>query len=264
MPARFVRRVAKRAVGGRVKHAVARFKSRRARDGPYGGDMRIPGISAGVRSLRPRADGFENFSKPGPYPPTKYVQLQWCRSTTLVNGAVNVFGTEDIVRLNSLNDPSFSSLDNHRPYGWTQLLADGYNRYKVFRVDVELQAQNSNANANVLGVMFQSPEDGGTMTAFSVPTVSERPNAAIIAIGNNPTVVRKKYSIHIADVAGITRLQHSADLDQFCSDINSSPLKVCWLRLASGNVNSDVGQMNVTMKITQHVQLWGRVALAGS
>jgi len=200
-----------------------------------------------------------------PFKRTMYCKLPYSESlTNMTSGLIGVFGTENVYRLGSIFDPQFA-VGGHQPIG-RDILAQIYNKYKVYGVTVDLHWSDAGGDGGICGIMINSSSDSTTLAGMSAETAVEKPNVfrGFVNDTGNQQFHFKKY-FDLGKIEGLTRGQFTNDIQQYCAQMATDPTLTPFLRLAVANIAQTSGvKVHCDVKLTYHVKFYDPVTLAKS
>lgn len=194
--------------------------------------------------------------------------LPYVEATSLVSGVAGVTLAPQQWRLNSIFDPNLTGV-GHQPYGHDEYEVF-WNKYKVYRVDIEIEFTLPTASSGVYGVVaIQQPGDTYSYTGRSLNTVSEKPFCATIRVPNadggstKPATFAASYDM--ATLCGLTKTMFEADQSGYSGLMGSNPagvplLSVCTCNASATNSTSVVARC----RINYHTMFYDRKTLARS
>jgi len=204
---------------------------------------------------------FKSFNTTDPFPVKMYKKLHYSENHVLATGAFQQFGAEQIYRCNSVWDPDQTST-GHQPYGMDQLEIL-YRKYKVTAILLELTWTDPSEDGLSVGICFQPPGSGYSLTGKSPQTLREQPMSITRSINNTGSQKGSiKQYFPISTLSGLTNLQFKADVDLFTAPVAENPPAVPLLRFA---VASDRNTQSATIifqtKITYYTTFYERKQL---
>ncbi len=165
-----------------------------------------------------------------PFPNTQRVKMRSVFRTTFTSSAtIGTTSTQQVLQLNSLFEPMDTNAQ--QPYGFDQM-SPLYNRYKVTACTVTVQLLPTIATpTSSLILMVQSPGGGASLSATTIQA-AERPNATLLVTSRGaPAVWKRRFEIH--QVAGVSKKEYEANLDDYVADVSGNPVKMPTLNIAS-------------------------------
>lgn len=154
--------------------------------------------------------------------------------TPLTVGAAGVGGTEAIFSLNSLFDPNVSGV-GHQPYNFDQLVACGYDRYRVDQVCFKITGLNPNsASTSLIAQIDAYDGSGDTLTGISWNTAKERPQTWEIKpeFSSNGKMELVVPWMNIWDLQGMTKREYQ-NSESYSAKYNATPNRGPTLRIAA-------------------------------
>lgn len=204
------------------------------------------------------------FSGSQPFPQQKICTLCYAQQGTLYSGTLQLFGTEQSFRVNSLFDPDKTGT-GHQPMGFDQLMLL-YFRYKVFAVKAEITWTNPSADGITVGYKLNNPADGANLGGMSVDRATESLTVRCRKINDTGSqVVRQTFYIPMYKLLQVTRLQFDSNLLDYTGSSTTSPGHEALLKLAVANPMNAVNQsVEYAVKFTFFTRFYQRVALLQS
>jgi len=199
-----------------------------------------------------------------PVPPRKPFVLRYAESgpthTALAVGVAGVGGTEIVYALNALFDPNISGA-GHQPFYYDQMVACGYQRYRVDYVSIKIRAMSPNNPDVGLQVQLDAWNGAaGTLTGISWNTANERPQNWYLAPGT--TIGYKDLNlekISIAKLQGMTTRELQTNVEDYTAVVTANPARSPYLRLAAINTSgSNAGTIDCTVELTFFGQFFDR------
>lgn len=194
-----------------------------------------------------------------PYPKRKHAILRYMEAP-YIGMACDVGGTggsEKIFLLNSLYSPLVGG--GHQPYWYDQMVADGYNQYRVNAVEVKITAWNPGSTGVALGWEFRSwPAGSGSLAGQSLQYIGEREGCGYILPGST-TGIREHVTglLPINQIEGITRSQYIADVTNYSAQISASPSRGPYLSIACFDSAGNTGSLiNAIVEIVFYAEFW--------
>ncbi len=199
---------------------------------------------------------FSQYAGSDPFPPAMNVKLHYCEIITLSGGAAGVLGNEQVYRLNSCYDPNFS-LGGHQVYGWDQL-TPLYSRYRVSRVDIEVEWFDPNTDGLLCATTLQPSTGTFSLSGKSADAIAEKPMCTLETISDSGTQRRVyRFSTDIAQIEGVSRAVVEAN-DPYQAAVGTDPAKTPFLRLAVAKSSSS-DNVKCKVRFIYHTHLWGRI-----
>lgn len=200
-----------------------------------------------------------------PFKRTMYCKLPYSESLTNMNsGLIGVFGVENVYRLGSIFDPQFA-VGGHQPIG-RDILAQIYNKYKVYGVMVDLHWTDAGGDGGICGIMINSSSDSTTLQGLSAETAVEKPNVfrGFVNDTGSQQWHFKKY-FDLGKIEGLTRGQFKNDISLYSAQMATDPTLSPFLRLAVANIQQTSGiKVHCDVKLTYHVKFFDPITLAKS
>jgi hypothetical protein len=205
---------------------------------------------------------FRFYNKWDPFPARMVTNLRYSYTTTvsapITTGA---FGTEIVLRLNSLYDPLFSGAGDY-PYQFPslQLL---YGKYLVDEVDVDIEFYDPSTGI-ICGALIQPSANTTTLVGLSVDQAMVKPGCALRTLNvSGEEKVRFNQRINIAQLEGMTRAQWEAQTSVNGAIVTTSPANTPWLRIAiSSGATGLAASAVVTVALTFKATLFERLQTA--
>ncbi len=213
------------------------------------------GRARGPVTMLPRGD---------PFPMRANHNLRYGQALTLTAGSTGTYGTEQVMRLNSVFDPDLTGT-GHQPYGF-DTLASIYTKYKVFAITAEISFSDPSADGLIVSVAFQSPGNPITITGASPDTVMERPGTWSQRLNNtgSQTAVLKQH-FPLWQLAGCTKMQFEADIDVYSSATSNNPNRTPYIRIAVAALDqASTPTVRCQVIILYHTEFYDRTTLAQS
>ncbi len=207
---------------------------------------------------------FHNYVTGDPFKPIMYTRLRYTDNYTFTTGTAGVYGSEQIMRLNSIFDPDFTS-GGHQPYG-RDSLAILYNRYKVHACLMELVWTDPSEDGMVVAAQLQGPGGVYSLTGKTVNEIKEQPMSATRVVNNTgkQVVIMKQY-IPIHKVIGITDLQFKADLTQYSATMPATPSLNVFARMSAASLRGNASATIICRAtFTYYCQCYDRIVLSQS
>ncbi len=170
-------------------------------------------------------------------------------------------GTPYTFNLNSLFQPRSGG---HQPFGFDQLAAL-YQRYKVNKVKVMVQSDGGSSAAGFQVLAVLPP--GSTQTTLNLLTAGqfgENFNGSTIRLSNNSVVpIVYERTFDIAEVAGLTKSEMAANIEDYSALVTASPTRVVTMEV---NYAPDLAAQTVFHHVTLVfvAEFWQRVSLGQS
>jgi len=178
-----------------------------------------------------------------PQPYSDRVRSRHAYSTigSLGSGAAGVVGTETIFRLNSMYDPEFG-VGGHQPYGRDQMAAI-YNRYKVWKCDVEITVHFANTATSFFAMKWSGPSDTTALTGMDY-TCKERANVQtwpLSTLASKPLVIRRSFDLPRLLVLTPAAFRASYEVSAGVG-ANVQTSSEAYLRIAQGSLAGSAGE----------------------
>ncbi len=173
-------------------------------------------------------------------------------------------GTPFTFNLNSLFQPIAGG---HQPFGFDQMAAL-YQRYRVNKCKVRVETFTTDraySGAQVVGVF----PPGSTQTTLNLLTAVQfgenfNGSTQILPTGNVVPVVFTK-TIDIAQVAGLTRDELLANVEEYSALVTASPTRIATMEVNyAPNTAAQGGACVSVVTLTFYAEFWQRVSLAQS
>lgn len=207
---------------------------------------------------------FKAYVSNDPFPPRKACKLTIMEKVTLTAGTAGIFGTEFVMRLNSLYDPNFTEA-GHQPYGFDSMAAL-YRKYIVNAVKIEILFTDPSQDGMVGGAFIQPSGGSATLTAETWESATEKPMMVTRVInntGSQKAMVKQFFKMNT--IEGLSKVQYNASLSNYSALVTANPTSTPYLRIAAANVqDATSGYMYASVKITYYCQFWERETLAQS
>ncbi len=190
--------------------------------------------------------------------------MRYGTAFTLTAGAVGVYGTEQVFRLNSIYDPDLTST-GHQPYGH-DTMATLYNRYRVNRVRICLKISDPSADGVNFCAWVQDATNAYAVTGNTPDTMIEKPGVMFRDINNTGAqVVNYQQEFAIPHIMGITRQQFEADTLNYSAATGANPTLTPYIRMAICALDgSSTPTVRVQACLMYYVSFWERVTLGQS
>lgn len=174
-----------------------------------------------VGLVRPRRENYSAVSRiPGfPLPPRLLCEFVYSDYATLpISAGV---GTTKVYNLNSLYAPEASG--GHQPLWRDQLLGVFYNRYKVWKIEWEVQwSFNTNGNSAVIAVV---PVNGPGPTSPTTEQLIELPRVQWRQFSLGGPNLPIKGSVYLPALTGVTKAHYDGGND-YGALYSGSPVEV--------------------------------------
>lgn len=174
--------------------------------------------------------------------------------------------TAKYYRLNSIFDPDVS-VGGHQPLGRDQL-ATLYNQYLVYRCSWRITATNlifATTNVDQTFKVVVLPFVG--TSAAVPPALVEQPRAlmkVVTPMGDEGNVKVFKGSIHLAELAGITKDEYYSERDVFGAAMGADPTPNLLLGIVAWGDGGVTAQIQFTIQLTYDVIAYDSVNLTAS
>jgi hypothetical protein len=199
-----------------------------------------------------------------PFPPLMNTKLRYAYNFQLdsATGFAQIFGTEQVFRLNSLFDPDLTNT-GHQPFGYDQLTPI-YGRYRVRACEVEVEFFGSNTDDLVAALTVQSGQNTTALGGSSLAAAHERQSVATRAVpinGDNRWKFRETFPIH--QIEGLPKgvTDNSPD---YQAVVTASPAAQCYLRLAVATQVNTTKACQCSVLLTYHATMYDRISFAQS
>ncbi len=224
-------------------------KAQLARGTLINSDSAVPQLAMGANPLRPTAT----------------VQMRYCDRIALTssNTAAHQSGSQYEFRLNSIYDPNLTST-GHQPYMHDQLAAL-YGRYRVDKVDVQIDVIPSPSTSHCVTAMIQGPSGGLNIGGTGLDLLIENTrtkNAYALATAVEPPTMR--FSVDIAEYLGIGHEAYQADLSLWGAAMGANPTRTCYLNLCTSTFAGTSETIQAVVTLVYHVKLWDPVTFGQS
>jgi len=177
----------------------------------------------------------------------------------------NAWGSAKTIKLNSIAAPHNSTSGSYRAQGWDEIHLL-YQKYKVFGARVTIRASNPTQDGLYIGYRVLNSKDGDGLSGEYLGPSQVKKWTFTKPINNTGTqvVTMSKYW-DIASVEGLSKLQFAADVDNYCANIDQSPVNVPELDVCICNTaNNTDANMFVEIHVEYVVQLYNRLVLSNS
>jgi hypothetical protein len=186
----------------------------------------------------------------------RYVQT----FTFSINAGV---AAEQIMRLNSLNDPDVTNAGGaHQPYGHDQLVAL-YARYRVMKTWCRVVLSPSSASYHAVFI----PTNGSLAVTIAdqatYQTAAESPRARHWIQGASGQSKRLAFTISLNDLNGTTIEEYSAS-DRTQAQVGANPVELLQLAIGVLNPNAETIVVNIELEMRFICEVWDPILLAGS
>lgn len=207
-----------------------------------------------------------NWGRPptDPFAPSMTRALEYTDRFTFTAGGSGLYGTEQIMRLNSLFDPDLTGT-GHQPYGFDQLAAL-YFRYKVHKVKLSLEFADPSGDGIVIAVAVQNTDSSQAITGSSQSSVAERPNVFTHAISNTGDQDFIFESVvDIEKIDGLTKNQFEANIEEYSALCTASPTRTPYVRIAIAALDqSSTPTLVCRLRMSFFTTFYSRTTLAQS
>lgn len=161
--------------------------------------------------------------------------LKYSQTFGLTCGTAGVFGTDQVMRLNSLYDPDFTG-GGHQPYLYDTMTAQ-YANYRVYAASVKIINSTIGASSDVvLAARFGTNSASTALVGQTVDRATETSSAAIqyLSPSGNKRVSTMKMYFPMHKIFGVSKYTYDSD-DNYQALYNTSPTQNAWLFLAAGS-----------------------------
>ncbi len=196
-----------------------------------------------------------------PVPDKHRCLLQYADKFAFTSGTAGIFGTEQVMNLNSLFDPDNTGT-GHQPYGFDQM-ATFYARYKVNAVSVKMTWNQPAVSGGVVAYLVE-PAASLSLTSATISRISELPNVVVRVMPTvEPTTLA--FTIQMHTLLGLSKAEYDAQFDDYAAAIGASPAKLTLLRFSFANI-LDVGGTGCSMllQMTFDSTFFSRASYAAS
>lgn len=220
--------------------------------------------------VRTLANQYAPLVSMAPVPKRRQFTLKYAEGGPTMSGmavgTAGVGGTEIAFALNALFDPNIT-LTGHQPYYFDQLVACGYQRYRVDYVSIKVRAFTPNASDTGLAVQCDAWNgSAGTLTGVSWNTINERPGTHYLTPGltsGEQCLVLER--IPIWELQGMTKLEYQSDVATYAAAVTANPSRGPYLRIAAVNTSgSNAGTCDATVELTFHGEFFDPQLVAPS
>lgn len=206
---------------------------------------------------------FKAYMQNDPFRPWYKAGMRYTQTVAFTAGAVGVFGSEQIFRLNSLFDPDYSGV-GHQPYGMAEM-TNLYRSYKVNGVKMEFEIYDPSADGCIIGMTVQPPGGAATITGKTVDTIKEQPMSLTRNISDSgPQRVGVKQYFPMHSLIGVSPIQFKANLDRYSAVCTANPTDSPLLRVAIANKQTAGATVYVRVSFTYYSQFYDRKTKAQS
>jgi hypothetical protein len=200
-----------------------------------------------------------------PIPPRMRVAMKYTDVISLTSsaGAARLTGSQWEFRLNSLYDPDKSG-SGHQPYMYDQFAAL-YGRYRVDRVDIQIEAIASPATSHCITALVQGPSGGWDISGQATSSLIENvkcKNVNVLTTAVTPPKIRM--SVDIPTFLGITKHAYDADLSVWGAVMGANPSRTCFLNVATSVYAGTSESIQVAVTLVFHADLWDPVVFGQS
>lgn len=174
-----------------------------------------------------------------------------------------------VFQLNSLFAPQGLS-NYHQPYGF-DTLATLYRRYRVDRVDIELEACIADYPPTPVDAIVLINAPGSSVTTTSTGNAAgvfaEKPNGIVRrqqtgTPSANILILKKTILMH--EVCGLTRAEYMANVEEYSALVTATPTRIVQMYVNTSGVAATSVRTAWKSKITFHAEFFERVILAQS
>lgn len=215
------------------------------------------------RNLSTSMSPFNRFTQNMPNSNHRVVQMSYAENFALASGVAGVTGTPQQMRLNSIFDPNLTG-GGHQPYGRDEL-ANEWLRYKVFRVDVEVEFSAPTGGSAYGVVAIQNTADTFSFNGVSTQSCMEKPNTWVKHIKDDETETVCRFSKPLHEIIGVTWDMFKSDQTSYgalmSGNAPTSPVLTIAVCDAGGTQDTT---SRVLVRLVYHTYLWGRITLAFS
>lgn len=207
----------------------------------------------------PRIKGpFRAYGGPDPFKPRMFARMRYTQTFIGTVGTAGIYGTEQVMRLNSLFDPDFTGA-GHQPYGYDQV-TQLYRKYLVQAVKIELIISDPSEDGLVFGAQIQPSSATYTIQSKTVDEIKEQPMSITRTINNSGKQVQRVVQyLPMSKLEGLSRVQWAASQDQYGAGVGTNPTLQPYLRFAVGNLRgTGSGNLIVRVNLTYYTMFWDR------
>ncbi len=184
-------------------------------------------------------------------------------SLTSSSVSARLTGDQYEFRLNSIYDPDLSGT-GHQPYMYDQFAAL-YGRYRVDRVDIEIDVIASPSTSHCVTALVQGPSGAWSINGRTTASLIENVKCKnVYALASAVTPPRLRMTIDLPTYLGIGRAAYEADLSQWSGAIGSNPSRVAVLNLATSVFAGTSETVQCVVTIVYHTKLWDPVVFGQS
>lgn len=241
-------------VGRKVAAAASRAVSRKRR--------RI-GRSTGPQKIQ--THGIVRMARHSFLPVSRKAVLRYSETFTLTTGTGGLFGTDQVMRLNSLYDPDFTG-GGHQPYLYDQI-TPLYASYRVYAAKVTLIGATIGGTADLCYAVKYSTDSGGSgLAAKSIDTITETTNSVqqYLSPSGNKRVSKQTMYFPMAALFGVSKKAYQID-DKYQSATNTNPGETAYLYISVGSPNGTSGEtMTLQVVIDFYAKFFNRIDQAPS
>jgi hypothetical protein len=187
------------------------------------------------------------------------VALPFSLNYGLQTSPSSIFGTAISLRLNSIYDPEVTPLSLTSPYGYSALAAIWRN-YRVHFVDIDLYFSDPSADGMWVAAGLYASNQTPNISGASLTTIDQKQMVDMRALNNTGSQsVRITRRVRIWEIEGMSRAQWIAD-PNFAAAFGTNPANYPVVNLASCSWVSGTPTVNVMIRITYHVEVYGLIA----
>lgn len=213
-------------------------------------------------NYRTRKGGdFDLITAKSPFKPYYKCVMQYCDNIILTAGTAGLYGTELVMRLNSLYSPQFSGPGaSHQPYGFDQMAAL-YRRCIVHAVDIELIFSDPSEDGMNIAVALQGANGTYSLTSQSNNELMEKPQIITRAINNSGSqIVRVNQYTKLHKLEGISKIQWKCNLADYSHAVGGNPTLSPYLRIAACSIrNTSAATIMLRPKIRYFCTFYERI-----
>lgn len=199
------------------------------------------------------------------FPATRFCVMRYTRAEGISTAATqNMFGENRLFLLNAIYAPKVS-VPAFRVQGYDQI-ANIYGKYKVFGAKVRIVWTNPSLDGIIVGHRPAQHDNTDYLSSEYVGPAAMKRWTCLKEINDSgkQTVTYTRY-FDVAKMEGLTKLQHRADLDDYCAGIASNPSKAPYLEICAANTKDATGAtIFYTITIDYYCQLYDKKILSNS